>query len=299
LWQVLKKELLYIHIAVFIWGFTGILGRTIELTEGNLVWWRVCITVVSLFLLLFTPAYKLFGLSKPVTNINWSGKFKIAIPGFILAVHWLFFYGSIKWANVSLALTCLSTSALIAGIIEPVVNKQRINWSEISLGIMVLLGMLIIYFSHIQFGLGIIFGLLAALFTVLSSLVNKRLVDNHNPSRLTFYQQLGAFLCMSLILPVYNWVFGYSFQFPNALSLLCLFILSWLCTIFTYYLWIAALKKISVFTGNIILALEPIYGIILAFMVYKENEAISKWFYVGFALIIGAVVIHTRKMVKN
>ena len=223
----------------------------------------------------------------------------ISFIGTILALHWVCFYASIKLANVTIALTCLSTTALLAALIEPLILKKRFDPAEIFLGLFAIAGILIIYNTHLEFSTGIVVGLLSALLTVIVSVLNKKIIDQYKPEHITLYQLSGGFIGLTLLLPLFQYVFPENWTTPNQLDWLWLVILSWVCTIFTFFLYIRALKKVSAFTVNLALTLEPIYGIILAFIIYKENRFLNNWFYLGFALIAIAVLIHMWRIVRN
>lgn len=285
----MKKALIQLNIAVFLWGFTGVLGRTISLDSTMLVWWRLLITMISLWVL-----YLLLGKARriPARSI-----LMISLIGTIQALHWVCFYASIKLANVTIALTCLSTTALIAALIEPLVIKKKFDLLEIVLGLFAIAGILIIYNTHLQFSTGIIVGLLSALLTVLVSVSNKKIVDQYHPEHITLYQLTGGFVGLSLLLPVFNFFFPEKWAAPGLWDWLWLILLSWVCTILTFFLYIRALKKVSAFTINLTLTLEPIYGIFLAFIIYQENKNLSNWFYPGFGLIALAVVLHMWRLI--
>ena len=153
-------------------------------------------------------------------------------------------------------------------------------------------------FCHIQFSTGIIIGLLSSLLTVLVSVLNKGIVDKHNPENITLYQLTGGFLGLTILLPLFQLFFPEKWVAPTAWDWVWLVVLSWLCTILTFFLYIRALKKVSAFTVNLTLTLEPLYGIILAFLLYQENKLFSQWFYVGFALIALAVVLHMWRLLR-
>ena len=256
-----------------------------------LVWWRLLITMVSLWVL-----YRIQG---KLQRIPTKAIVKISLIGTLLALHWVCFYASIKLANVTIALTCLSTTALIAAVIEPLILKKKFDRVEIFLGFFAIAGIIIIYNTHLQFSTGIIVGLLAAIFTVLVSVLNKKIVDDYHPEHITLYQLTGGFVGLTILLPVFKLIFPEQWTTPTPWDWVWLFILSWVCTILTFFLYIRALKKVSAFTMNLTLTLEPIYGIILAFIIYQENKFLSEWFYVGFALIVLAVVFHTWRLIKE
>jgi drug/metabolite transporter (DMT)-like permease len=286
----MKKALVQLNTAVFLWGFTGVLGRAITLDSIMLVWWRLLITMLSLWIL-----YLLLGKPRRVPTRSM---LMISLIGTTQALHWVCFYASIKLANVTIALTCLSTSALIAALLEPiVVKKKKFDFFEIFLGLFAIAGILVIYNTHIRFSAGIIIGLLSALLTVMVSVANKKIIDNYPPEHITLYQLTGGFLGITVLLPVFRLFFHNTFSVPTPLDWVWLVLLSWVCTILTFFLYIRSLKNISAFTMNLTLTLEPIYGIILAFVIYHENRYLSRWFYLGFALIILAVLFHTWRLI--
>lgn len=285
----MKKALIQLNVAVFLWGFTGVLGRAITLDSTMLVWWRLLITMVSLWIL--------YMIQGKATRIPTRSIFKISLIGTVQALHWVTFYASIKLANVTIALTCLSTTALIAALIEPLVIKKPFDFFEIVLGLFAIAGIVIIYNTHLKFSTGIIIGLLSALLTVIVSVTNKKIIDQYHHEHITLYQLTGGFLGLSILLPFFHLLFHDKWSPPTPLDYVWLILLSWACTILTFFLYIRSLKKISAFTMNLTLTLEPVYGIILAFLIYHENRLLSKWFYLGFALIALAVVLHVWRLI--
>ena len=278
------------HTAVFLCGFTGVLGRAISLDSVWLVWYRLLITVISLWVLYF--------FLKKIRSISLPSALTIGGIGFILVLHWICFYASIKYANVTIALTCLSTTALLSSLLEPLILRKRFDAFEIILGLFAIAGIVIIYNTHVQFSVGIVIGLLSAVLTVLASVLNKKIIDRYQPEQITLYQLTGGFLGLTVLLPLVYFFFPSNQLLPTNMDWLWLFILSWVCTIFTFFLYIRCLKKLSAFTLNLTLTLEPVYGIFLAFLIYKENKLLSNWFYLGFALIAIAVVFHMWRLLK-
>jgi drug/metabolite transporter (DMT)-like permease len=287
----MKKALVQLNTAVFLWGFTGVLGRAITLQSTMLVWWRLLITMISLWVL-----YLIQGKAK---KIPVKDMLLISLIGTILALHWVCFYASIKLANVTIALTCLSTTALIAAVIEPLVLRKRFDPAEILLGTFAIVGIFIIYNTNLQFSAGIVIGLLSALLTVIVSVLNKKIIDRYPPENITLYQLTGGFLGLTVLLPAFSLFFPGEWLSPSRLDWLWLVLLSWICTILTFFLYIRALKKVSAFTINLALTLEPVYGIILAFILYKEYKLLTKWFYVGFGLISLAVLFHMWRLIRT
>ncbi len=287
----MKKALLQLHFAVFIWGFTGVLGRAITLDSVWLVWYRLLITVLSIWALYF--------VLKKIRKISLSSALAISSIGVILVLHWLFFYGSIKYANVTIALTCLSTTALISSLLEPLILRKKFDPFEIVLGLFAVAGIIIIYNTHIGFSIGIIIGLVSAVLSVLTSILNKKIIDDYDAEQITLYQLTGGFVGLSILLPFYHHFFPAQTSVPSTWDWGWLIVLSWVCTIITFFLYLRSLKKVSAFTLNLVLTLEPVYGIGLAFVFYDEDKLLGQWFYLGFALIILAVMLHTWRLVKH
>lgn len=286
----MKKAFLQMHAAVFLWGFTGVLGRAISLDSIWLVWYRMIITILTLWI-----AYYFL---KKIKTISIQSALSLGGIGFILVLHWICFYASIKYANVTIALTCLSTTALLSSILEPLVLRKKFDAFEIVLGLFAIAGIVIIYNTHVQFSVGIVIGLVSAVLTVLASVLNKKIVNNYQPEQITLYQLTGGFIGLTILLP-FVYLFSPSAPLsPTTYDWLWLIILSWVCTIFTFFLYIRSLKMLSAFTLNLTLTLEPVYGIILAFIIYKENKLLSNWFYLGFGLITFAVAFHMWRLLK-
>ena len=287
----MKSALYKLHIAVFLWGFTGVFGRLISLNEGLLVWYRMLFTVVSLFLLLL--------FSRKLILLPFKISLKLVGIGSLIAIHWVLFYGSIKYSNVSIALTCLSTSGLLTAFIEPLLTKKRLNLAEIGLGLMGILGIWLIYHFNQAFKTGMLIGLASALLSVTFSVLNKKTVTSFDAGTVMFYELTGGWLILSLLLPIYLFYFPTTHLFPNIAEMGWLVILSWACTILAFGLSLQALKHITVFTQNLVLNLEPVYGILIAFAIYHENKNLSSGFYWGFGIIISTVIIQMLRLLKK
>ncbi|WP_207496806.1 DMT family transporter [Aridibaculum aurantiacum] len=287
----MKQALVKLHAAVFLWGFTGVLGRLISLNEGLLVWYRILITVVSLYVLM-----RVKGELETVPRRQRMQLFGI---GGLIALHWCFFYGSIKYANVSIALTCLSSAGLFTALLEPVMTRKKFVPIEILLGLIGIAGIYLIFHFDPHYSTGIILGLICTLLSCIFSILNKNQVSFTAPKTMMLYELSGGILLLSLAMPFYLWAFPTKQLLPTSSDWMWLFLLSWLCTILAMDLSLQALQKVSAFTQNLTINLEPVYGIILAFVVYKENKYLSDGFYLGFALILGAVVLQMMRVVRS
>ena len=280
----MKKAFLQLHIAVFLAGFTGLLGRLITLNEGMIVWYRLLLTAATMWIL--------FGLMKKLHKIPVIDILKIGAVGFIAGMHWVTFYGSIKYANVSVALVCFSAIGFFTALFEPIILKKRMNWAELLLGLITLSGIYIIFHFDTQYKTGIIIGMISAVLASLFPIFNREFLKRTNVETMLAWQQTGGLIVLSILLPFYLHQFPTDNFIPKPQDFGWLLMLSWLCSVIAFQLSANALKRLSAFTVNLTYNLEPVYGILLAFMVYKENEFLSKWFFVGFAIIATALIIH-------
>ncbi len=287
----MKKALVQLHIAVFLAGFTAILGKLITLNEGLLVWFRLFITVLTLGCILF---YK-----KQLARIPAKDMLKLFGVGVIVAIHWVTFYGSVKYANVSVALVCFSATGFFTAFFEPLILKRRLSWIEVGLGLIAISGIYVIFDFHPQYKLGIIFGIISAVGSSLFPIYNKALLETYPPRILTLYELGGGLLALTLLVPLYLLQFPAAYYIPTTSDWLWLLVLAWFCTVLSFDLQLNALKKISAFTANLMYNLEPIYGIILAFIFFKENENLHGQFYLGVGLILLAVVLQMFRIARE
>jgi len=281
----LRKAFLQLHIAVLLAGFTGVLGRLITLNEGLLVWYRLLFSSVTLWIL--------FYFTRKLRRISFKEFLKIFGVGLIAALHWVTFYGSIKYANVSVALVCFSAIGFFTAIFEPLVFRTRIDIWELLLGLMVIGGIYIIFHFDPQYKIGIVVGIISALLGSLFPIFNRVLLRTHSTETITVYELTGGFLALSIMLPFYLRLFPADHLIPTLSDFWWLLVLSWLCTVLAFQLSMNALKKISAFTVNLSYNLEPVYGILLAFVIYQENRELKSSFYVGLSIIILAVALQT------
>lgn len=284
----MKKALAQLHIAVFLAGFTAILGKLITLNEGLLVWFRLLITVVTLGAILF--------FRKQLKQVPFNDVLKIFGVGVIVAIHWVTFYGSVKYGNISVALVCFSASGFFTAFFEPLILKRRLSLVEVLLGLMAIAGIYIIFDFHPQYKVGVIFGIISAMGSALFPIFNKRLLVVYEPKILTLYELGGGLLALTLLVPLYLTQFPANYYLPTSTDWLWLLVLAWLCTVLSFDLQLNALKKVSAFTANLTYNLEPVYGIILAFIFFKENENLHREFYVGVGLILLAVILQMLRI---
>ncbi|MCX6351623.1 MAG: DMT family transporter [Bacteroidetes bacterium] len=281
-----QKRTAYIqlHISVFLWGFTAILGKLILLREAPLIWHRTWITCVGL---LFLP-----GVIRNLRKISWKEIIKLSGIGCLIGAHWLCFYGSIKYANVSVALSALATVSLFASIIEPIILKKPFKVYEILLGLIVVPAIMLIFHFTYYYTTGIILGLLAALGSAIFTTFNKKMVAKHETGSITFIELSAAFIFISIIMPFYLKLFPGTRLLPTAMDWVYIIILSLFCTIVPFMLSLKSLRHLSAFTATLSVNLEPIYGIIMAIFLFHEDRELNWQFYAGTLMIIAAVFIH-------
>jgi drug/metabolite transporter (DMT)-like permease len=287
----MKQAYLKMHLAILLWGFTGIFGKAIDLSEGMIVWYRMIISALGL-----VPVLLMNRAAVPSAK----ELSKIAFVGLLVALHWVLFYASIKASNVSIALACFSSVSLFTALLDPLIKKERPKLPEVLLSITVILGLYVIfrvqeiYFTGILLAIGSAF--LGAAFTVF----NKSLTSKHPAVDITFYELLTGFVILTFLMPVYFNVTGTGFEVPGMTDSIYLLILSLVCTSFAFTISLKALKKLDAFTLNLSVNLEPLYSIILAFIIFKEMEILDGGFILGTFIILASVVIHTwYKWKKN
>ncbi len=287
----MKQALIKMHISIFLAGFTGILGVLINLGEGLLVWYRIMITVVTLLLVL--------SVRKEIQRVAPSMVWKLFGIGTLIALHWVFFFGSIKLSNVSIGLVCFASTGLFTALLEPVFTDKQFSWPEVGLGLMSLLGILLIFHFDTRYRDGIIAGIISALLAAMFSVLNKRHVSKLEPRTMMLYELSGGLLLLTLLMPIYLYFYPPAYIFPSLSDWAWLLVLAWLCTVYAMNLMLQALKFVSAFTQNLSLNLEPVYGIILAFILFDENRQLGGSFYAGVALITVSVVLQMFRVIRT
>jgi drug/metabolite transporter (DMT)-like permease len=287
----MKKAFIQLHIAVFLAGFTGVLGRLITLSESVLVWYRMLIACVVLWIMF------LFSGRKPSPSTSKSF-LQASLVGIILAIHWVTFYAGIKISNVSTALVCLSSMGFFTAILEPLLLSQRFEFMELLLGLLAIAGIGIVFHFDPHYKLGIAVSLFSSLMGSTFPILNRRILQKLDPQTATRYQLTGGFLFLTALLPVYSYFFPVVRWIPSPSDWAWLLVLGVVCTVVGYALFMKALQKIPAFTVNLSYNLEPIYGVALAFLIYREDKEVSRGFYYGFLLIITAVILQTLRQKK-
>jgi drug/metabolite transporter (DMT)-like permease len=277
----LNKNLLILHFTVFIWGFTGILGKLITISAVQLVWYRVLIASVSLFLY--------FNFNKTAFKVSRNTFFKLIFTGALVGGHWILFFLSIKLSTVSVSLVCLSSITLFTAIFEPLINKKRVSKLEIIAGVLIIMGILIIFKFESQYTKGIIAGLTSAVFASLFSIINARQVKRHEAPVIAFYELTGAFAWISIFLAVTHG-FNRSMLLQHA-DIGYLFLLGTICTSLAYVAGVSVMRELSAFRVALITNLEPVYGIIMSFVFFGDMNKMTAGFWVGAIIILSTIFL--------
>lgn len=277
------KSHLSLHFIVFIWGFTAILGALISLDALPLVWFRMLLAVG--FILIYIGFKKIPIKVPPKTIVVF------LFAGLIIALHWFTFFKAIKVSNISVTLACLSTGAFFAAIMEPFAYGRKIIWYEILFGGAVIAGLYIIFNVNTHFINGILFALTSAFLSALFAIINGKYAKIYNPAVISFYELLGGVLFFSLLLFATD-SFSYSFLKVSNSDWLYLLILSTFCTAYAFIASVKVMQFLSPYTVMLTINLEPIYGIILAVLIFQDKEKMSANFYIGAAIILSTVILN-------
>lgn len=279
-----QKAYLSLHFCVLIWGFTAILGRLIQVSALPLVWWRVVLCVGLLVWLVPVTQRRLIGGRQAVRLLG---------IGAMIGVHWICFYGAVKLSNASVAVASMAMTTLFASFTEPMILRRRIIWYELGLGILILPGMVLMvgdldWGMKTGFGVGVLGALIAAVFTAF----NKREIDMSPPPPLamSLYELSGAVLITTLSLLVVQP--SWERIWPVGLDWAWLLLLAWVCTLLPHYLTLKAMRHISAFATNLTINLEPVYGVLLAMVIFQENKILPSNFYIGVVIVLVAVFSH-------
>ncbi len=287
----MKKSYLLLHLAVILAGFTGIFGKLISLNEGLLVWYRVFFSAVFLFLIV--------NLAKVSTKIALEEKLHIARTGLLITAHWVFFYASIKYSNISIGVVCFALTGFFTAIFKPLIDKTGFKATELLLSGITLLGIALIFHFDASYQLGIILGVISSSFSALYTIFNERIVRSYDSRLINYYQMIGGTVGLGALLPVYLHFFPVESLIPGMQDAFYLVLLSLFCTVGLYVLFAEVLKEIPAFTANLSFNLEPVYAIVLAFLFFGEGREVNASFYAGLALVMVSVALQTLISVRG
>ena len=277
------QNYLHLHFLVFIAGFTAILGELISIGSIALVWYRMAIAGILMFLYIKMIKLKI--------TIDKRTMMKFFAAGVIIALHWITFFEAIKQSNISITLAMFSTGAFFASFIEPLIYKRRIIWYEILFGIIVIIGVFLITQSEIKYLNGIILAISSALFSTLFAVINGQFIQKHSATVISFYEFISGVAFLSLFILIFNGGFNTAFFILSNSDWLYLFILASICTAYAFIGSVKVMKYISPYTVVLSYNLEPVYGITLALFLFPETETMSPQFYYGAILVLSTVLM--------
>jgi drug/metabolite transporter (DMT)-like permease len=279
------KDYLLLHFIVLIWGVTSILGLLISLPSLELVLYRTLLAAIGVAVLM--------GIRKESLRVAPMDLLKIIGVGVLISLHWIFFFWSAKVSTASVCLAGMATTSLWTSFLDPLINKKRIKPFEVALGLLVISGLLVIFQFENGYWLGLFMALAAAFLSALFSILNGRLTFRYSPYQITFYEMAAASLVALLFLPLYSYIDGTAIQWTwKGLDWFWILILAGICTVYAFSVSVELMKRLSVFSINLTINLEPVYGILLAVLIFGEKEKMTQQFYLGTGIIFISVLIY-------
>ena len=278
------KHFIHLHFLVFIAGFTAVLGELITNSSVSIVWHRMLIaSILTIFYIL---------LKNKNLKINLKQLLKYSFLGLIIALHWITFFEGIEQSNISVTLAMFSTAAFFTSFLEPLFFKRKIIFYEIILGLLVVIGVFLIFNAEFNFINGIILGILSAFFASLFSVLNGIMIQNDSAIKISFYEFVSGVIFITIYLLLTENITSLSIENYLSLNYLYIFILGSVCTAYAFIASVYLLKFITPYSVVLTYNLEPIYGILLALLFFGDNEKMSFQFYIGLFLILSSVLIN-------
>ena len=284
------KAFLQLHISVLLAGFTGLFGRLVSLDAAQLSWWRMLLTTLILVVFIGFP------------RIPLKRAFQLAACGGLLGIHWVLFYASIQYANVSIGVVCYALVGFFTAIVEPLVFHKKFSPRELVYSLITVAGLLCIFSLDSRYRLGIAIGSVAAFTAAVAAIFLKKYSQEVRSRDALAYQMMGGFAVLTLLVPLYLAAFTdvpTLFVLPQTVDLMWIFGLYLFCTVALYLLQIAALKTLPAFTVELSYNLEPIYTICMAFIFFGEGRELNFSFYLGIGLVVLSVLLQTRRAMKR
>ncbi len=288
--NVKLQNYLHLHFIVFIWGFTAVLGELIAIEALPLVWYRMLLASGFIYIYIY--------LKKISLVISRKLFFTLFLAGVIIALHWITFFAAIKVSNVSITLAMLSTGAFFTSILEPIFYKRKIIWYEVLFGLLIIIGLYIIFKVEGEYITGIIYALCSALLSSVFSIINGKIAQQYNPSMISFYELLSGVGIISVYL-LFLTLFGHEtdgftiafFQLSTS-DWIYMLLLASVCTAYAFIGSVQVMKYLSPYTVMLTVNLEPVYGILLAYLIFGESEKMNPQFYYGALIIMGTVILN-------
>ncbi|WKV11325.1 EamA family transporter [Marivirga harenae] len=280
------KNYLQLHFIVLIWGLTAILGLLINISAVAVVFYRTLFATVTLLFILY--------FWKLSFKVGFKEFLKILGVGLIIGLHWILFFAAARVSSASVCLVGIATCSFWTSLIEPLMSSRKIKIYELALGILVVMGLYIIFSVEFQYLEGLIMAIISAILASVFTVLNGKLTHHHNHYVITFYEMMGALIGSIILIPLYLSYFNSEIVdfIPNQWDWFYLIILAVICTVLAFSMSVKVQKVLSAFVVNLTVNLEPIYGIILAFLIFGEEEKMSFGFYVGTSIILLSVLCY-------
>jgi len=278
------RDYLELHFLVVLWGFTAILGKLISIPAVELVFYRTVMAAVALALLLYWKK-ETFRLGPKVI---WG----LLGNGALVGLHWITFFASARIANVSVSLAGFATLALWTSLLEPLLLRRRLKWFEVVLGLVIILGLYVIFRFEFNHAWGLTVAILSAFLVSLFTVINVFYTHKYNHYTITFYEMVGAALSILVLFPVYAHYQGGLELSATAMDWVYITILAIVCTVYAYSMGVELMKRISAFALNLTVNLEPVYGVLLALVIFGDSEKMTLQFYIGGLIVLLAVLCY-------
>lgn len=282
------KSYLNLHLIVFIWGFTAVLGELITIREASLVWYRMLLA--GIFLLIYLL------VTKKTFLLPFKAIFKLTLVGLLIAIHWIFFFKAINISNVSITLAMFSMGAFFASVLEPLFYKRKMLWYEVLFGLIIIAGLFMIMQVEIRYLEGILCALFSVFVGVLFTLFNGKLIQQYDSTVITLYEFFAGFFFVTVYL-LFQGKFTPEFFQVSGKDWVLILVLASICTAYAFTASVNVMKKLSPYTVMLTTNLEPVYGIFLAYFIIGEDEKMSVPFYIGSAIILLTVILNG--IIKN
>lgn len=282
------KSYLNLHLIVFIWGFTAVLGELISIRDASLVWYRMGLAGIFIFIYLL--------LTKKRFVLPGKALLQFVMVGLLISIHWIFFFRAIDISNVSVTLAMFSTGAFFASILEPIFYKRKMLWYEILFGLIIIGGLCMIMNVEVKYLEGMICALFSVFVGVMFTIFNGKLTQQYDSAVISLYEFFSGFIFVSLYL-LYDGRFTPEFFRISSADWMYLFILSSVCTAYAFTASVNVMRRLSPYTVMLTTNLEPVYGIFLAYFIIGDSEKMSVPFYIVSAIILTTVI--ANGVVKN
>ena len=281
------KDYLHLHFLVLIWGFTAILGLLITIPPVEVVFYRTLIACIGLGVLMSTRQVSF--------RVEKTDAIKLLLTGSVIAAHWILFFTSARISTASVCLAGMATTSFWTSFLEPLALNKKIKWYEVFLGVIVIIGLYVIFHFEFNHALGLALALISAFLAALFTVINSKFAKVHHHQTITFYEMMGACISIAIFFPVYKNSIAMNHELHlnlSATDFIYIFLLAVVCTVYAYTASIELMKKISAFSVNLTINLEPVYGIILAVLIFGEKEKMQAGFYIGAGIILLSVLAH-------